>query len=73
MSGLTEKQAAVLRFIESHTASAGWPPTHREICAEFGYASPNAANVMLKALERKGYVAIDRNKARCIQVLRATV
>jgi len=66
---LTERQAEVLQFICDHINEEGWPPTMREIMAYFGFASTNAANDHLRALERKGFIRTDPMKSRAIRVL----
>ena len=45
---LTEKQAAVLEFIQNNPVL--YSPTVREIAASLGYKSPNAVVVHLDAL-----------------------
>jgi SOS-response transcriptional repressor LexA len=40
---LTPRQQEILDFIRNHLAESGVPPTRLEICAAFGFASPNAA------------------------------
>jgi len=57
MEGLTPKQHRVLRFLFEQVREAGRPPTLREICAHFGFASDRAARDHLKALEHKGYLS----------------
>lgn len=64
---LTAKQQAVLQWIRDNTQPAS--PTSREIAAAFGWASPHAATVHLKALERKGKIRRKPGKARNIEVL----
>jgi repressor LexA len=69
---LTPAQSRVLDFIRSCIADRGFPPTRLEILAEFNYASVNAAQDHLRALERKGVIKIHRGIARGIQVLEPT-
>jgi repressor LexA len=54
---LTEMQQAVLSFIVGHQEAHGRPPSSREICEEFGFASHTAARNHLKVLARKGFVS----------------
>lgn len=56
---LTVRQRQVLDLITSHLATRGLPPTRAEIAAALGFRSPNAAEEHLRALERKGAIAID--------------
>lgn len=53
---LTKRQRQVLTFIKGHIAEKGYPPTVREICSHFGFASPLSAQQHIDALERKGYI-----------------
>jgi len=61
---LTEKQQAVLDFVQAHQREHGHYPTLREICAHFGFASPFAATRHLSALEAKGALQRVAHKAR---------
>ena len=67
---LTEKQKAILDFIQSFQAEHGIAPTHREICEEFGYSSYGTVYKHLKLMEKKGYLARDWNQKRGIEVVR---
>ena len=66
---LTPRQAQVLGMIRAHLAATGAPPTRAEIARALGFTSPNAAEAHLKALARKGAVALRPGAARGIQVL----
>jgi len=57
MDSLTEKQRKVLGYFLSCWEKGQRQPTHREICSEFGFASPRAAADHIAALKRKGYLA----------------
>ncbi|MCP5558946.1 MAG: repressor LexA [Verrucomicrobiaceae bacterium] len=70
MTDLTKPQNTLLRFLEERARDGLSPPTIREICAEMGYQSTRAASDLIDALERKGYIKRDGNKARSIQILR---
>ncbi len=50
---MTERQQAVLEFVENFVARRGYPPTVREVAAHFGI-QPRAAADHLEALKRKG-------------------
>ena len=58
MKSLTDKQKIVLDFIKSHIESSGFPPTRAEIANGLGFASPNASQDHLVALEKKGFISI---------------
>lgn len=66
---LTPRQAQVLGLIRSHLAATGAPPTRAEIARALGFASPNAAEAHLRALARKGALALRPGAARGIRVL----
>jgi len=56
MDQLTQRQSAILQFIQAAIADDGRPPTIREIARHFGFASPRAASDHVSALERKGHL-----------------
>ena len=55
MKPLTEKQQAVLDFVEGFCERQGYPPTVREVAAQFAI-QPRAAADHLEALKRKGHL-----------------
>jgi repressor LexA len=61
---LTDKQREVLDFVHAHQRQHGHYPSLREICAQFGFASPFAATRHLQALEAKGALTRIAGKAR---------
>lgn len=61
---LTKKQLEVLNFINNFILKAGYPPTIREICSEFGFNSPNAAKGHLDKLKTKGFLTNRNHKSR---------
>ena len=66
--GLTNRQGQVLDFIKAFQAKYGYPPTVREVAANFGFRSPRAAHDHIKALERKGFLISARGKPRALGV-----
>lgn len=58
MNGLTERQAEIFRFVKLYAKKNGYPPTRQEIADGFGWASCNAAQQQLVAIERKGYIRL---------------
>jgi repressor LexA len=56
---LTEKQEAVLDFIEDYQLSFGKSPTIREMKEHFGLSSDNSILKHLKALTEKGFIQKD--------------
>lgn len=67
---LTERQKAILDFIEEYQRRRGIAPTHREICERFGYSSYGTVYKHLKLLEQKGYLTRDWNQKRGIQLVK---
>lgn len=66
---LTDRQARVLVFIEDSIVDKQRAPTLREIGEHFGIGSTNGVSDHLKAIERKGWIVVDRKLSRGIRVL----
>ena len=66
---LTERQRAILEFIEEVIDEEGYPPTVREICKRFRISSPRGVSDHLGALERKGFIEREAGKARGIRLV----
>jgi len=56
-TSLTEAQAGILAFMVRHQETHARPPSLREMCEEFGFASHTAARKHVQALARKGFVS----------------
>lgn len=69
MEPLTDKQQAILEFIELEQERSGIMPSTREIQEHFGFASQTAAVNHLKALERKGAIQRLAGKARAVALV----
>ncbi|MCC6811411.1 MAG: transcriptional repressor LexA [Deltaproteobacteria bacterium] len=63
---LTDRQKAVLSFIQSRVEDVGYPPTIREIGEFLGIRSTNGVSDHLKALEKKGFLKRDGQKSRAL-------
>lgn len=63
---LTESQQEILDFIRDQQRTRGITPSTAEIQDHFGFASPNAVSSHLAALERKGALQRESNKARSL-------
>lgn len=50
----TTRQAEILRFFARSWGETGRWPSIREVCAEFGIASPNGVICHIKAMVKKG-------------------
>lgn len=68
MSDLTPRQTQILRLIQEHIAESGMPPTRAEIAQQLGFRSANAAEEHLRALQRKGVIALIPGASRGIQL-----
>ena len=66
---LTKPQAGILQFVRAFLKTRGFPPTRIEISNYFGWASRNAAQQQLRAIERKGWIKISHMTSRGISVL----
>ncbi len=67
---LTNRQTQILMTILSFIQANGYGPTIRDIGSAVGIKSPNGVICHIRALEAKGYIDADRNKARGIRILR---
>jgi len=66
--GLTKRQQMILHYILDYVQKEGYPPSIREIGAQFGIGSLRGVTVHLDALERKGYI-LRSNTPRSIKVV----
>jgi repressor LexA len=65
---LTDRQQAILHYIKESIQERGFPPSIREISAQFGISSTQGVQRHLEALEKKGYVKKDPRAARSLQI-----
>jgi len=65
---LTPAQSRVLTYVRKYLESHGEAPTRKQIAAHFDYASHNAAQEHLRALERKGFVTLTGDGPRNIRL-----
>ena len=70
MKELTRRQGDVLDFIERYLDKKGYPPSVRDIAAQFGLVSAAGVHKHIKALVRKNYLAKDDYLSRSIRILR---
>ena len=68
MNPMTDKQQEIYDFVVRFIAEKGWAPTRAEIGENFGYGANNAVE-QLKAIEKKGYIALGPGIGRGIRVL----
>jgi repressor LexA len=71
MRDLTPRQAEILQLIRDTIEGTGFPPTRMEIARMLNFASPNAAEEHLRALERKGVIEILDGTARGLRLKEA--
>ena len=67
MVTLTEKQKEIYNYLQEVWRAGGPSPTISELSEHFGFRSTRSARDHLKALERKGVIRRDANKARSIR------
>lgn len=71
MKAPTERQRVVLREIRQHQTAKGYPISIRELVEVLGVTSTSGVADHLKALERKGLVSREKNRARTLQLTAA--
>ena len=67
---LTDRQQEVLEHIRAHIRRWGLPPSRSELAESLGLSFGSAVNYHLEALERKGWIQLNRGRDRGIQLLR---
>lgn len=65
---LTKRQKEILDFVTGFIDENGYSPSMEEIAEYFQFASLNAVFKHLEALESRGYLHRDSNRARSIQI-----
>lgn len=69
---LTDRQKAIIKFIEKHVQQFGFPPTIREIGEATGIASTSVVNYNLNKLTRLGYLTRTSTKSRGLKLTEKT-
>lgn len=69
MVELTSRQQEILELIRTWVREYGAPPTRAEIAEALAFRSPNAAESHLRALARKGVIALNPGTSRGIRLL----
>ena len=69
MKPLTNRQSSVLEFVAKYSYRRGFPPTLREIGDGTGLSNVSAVRGHIMALEKKGYITKDPDKARSIRIV----
>lgn len=73
MLKLTKRQQQILDFVQQSIKQNAAPPTRAELCAHFGFKSPNAAEDHLKALQRKGAIELLAGVSRGIRLPQSVI
>lgn len=69
MKPLTIKQRTIYEFIERYCSERGFPPTLREIGEGTGVLNISAVRGHVAAIEKKGYIQKEADKARSIRLI----
>lgn len=67
-TGLSDKQARILQFVEQFVAEHDYPPSIRDIQTGCAISSTSVVDYNLKRLEEKGLLRRDREISRAIQL-----
>ena len=65
---LTERQLAILNFIDEQMRTRGYPPSVREIGEAVGLTSSSSVHAQLANLERQGLLRRDPTKPRAMEL-----
>lgn len=68
-STLTERQRQVLDAIRTHINDCGFAPSFREIGEAAGLKSPSSVKHQLQMLASKGFIRMNANKGRAIELV----
>jgi len=68
-TSLSEKQLAILEYVQRSVSSRGYPPSMREIGDAVGLSSLSSVAHQLTQLELSGYLRRDPNRPRAMEVL----
>ncbi len=68
MGELTKKQSEILRFISDYVKEYDYAPSYREIGDNFKISSPATIHQHIQTLKSKGFLDVDAQKARSIEL-----
>ncbi|HUT21958.1 MAG TPA: transcriptional repressor LexA [Candidatus Bipolaricaulota bacterium] len=68
MGELTKKQTEILRFVIDYVKEYDFAPSYREIGEHFKISSPATIHQHIQTLKTKGYLDVDAQKARSIEL-----
>lgn len=66
---LTKRQKEIIDYINAFVAEYGYSPSYREIGDHFGLSSTATVCEHIQTLQEKGYLKIDPNEARSIEMI----
>lgn len=66
---LTKRQKEIIDFINEFIEDKGYAPSYREIGKHFGLSSTATVCEHIQTLQEKGYLKIDPNEARSIEII----
>lgn len=66
MKNITAKQQRILDYIAEFSATQGYPPAVRDICAGVGLSSPSTVHAHIKALRDLGFLNKEDHKTRAL-------
>jgi len=72
-NSLSERQRAILDFIQASVDERGYPPSVREIGDSVGLSSPSSVHAQLESLVARGYLRRDASKGRAMELGRDPV
>ncbi|MBT1172266.1 transcriptional repressor LexA [Bifidobacterium sp. MA2] len=67
---LTDRQRRILEAITSYQSERGFAPSFRDIGEAAGLKSPSSVKHQLQVLADRGYIRLNANKGRAIEILR---
>lgn len=67
---LTDRQRRILEAIASYQSECGFAPSFRDIGEAAGLKSPSSVKHQLQVLAQRGYIRLNANKGRAIEILR---
>ncbi|MBT3394773.1 MAG: repressor LexA [Waddliaceae bacterium] len=69
MKGLTKRQREIVDYIKEYIGSNSYSPSYREIMEQFGFSSVGSVYKHVKALERKGFLSLEKGCSRSIALV----
>lgn len=65
---LLERDTNALKFIVSHVAQWGYPPSVREVGSAINVGSASTAHEVVSRLVKRGWISVGAKRARTIRV-----